>query len=89
MKNVQIDFFDGTNTYPASVTLVGITRSWVARVTIEGHPEVKQMHINYRLGEYITPFFGRQSLLDYFSPLFDEIEETAAKLLPEEETIES
>jgi hypothetical protein len=62
----------------------GISDSWTAHAKINGHPRITELHIAFRLGDYLRPLFASKSDLMFFSPLFYKIDDKAKEILPKE-----
>ena len=82
MEKIHIDFFGNNIECSAEVELEGISDSWIAHATVNGHPTVNDIHVNYRLGQFLMPYFVSKNDLQFFSPLLDKIDEEAKILLP-------
>ncbi|OQP67633.1 hypothetical protein [Niastella populi] len=82
MENINIPFEGNGLSCVAVVKLDGIADSWIAHAKISGHPKISELHIHFRLGDYLIPLFSSESELQFFSPLLCKIDEKAKMLLP-------
>lgn len=81
---LQLKFMSEGKACTAAVELQGIAASWDAEILVQGHPSIEQFHIKYWLGNFLEPVFDSREVAIFFEPLFLQIEEQAAKLLPKE-----
>jgi len=85
MINLHIDFKSNQFSCSAEVNLEGVAESWTAFAKITGHPSIHELHVYYRLGDFLRPMFISETDLQFFSPLLTAIEEKATMLLPAKE----
>ena len=84
MDIISIGFKGHNKECIADVVLNGIADSWQASAKINGHPTINELHIYYRMGDYLTPMFVNIEDLRFFIPLFIKISERAKTFLPVE-----
>jgi hypothetical protein len=84
MINLHIDFKGNQADCSAEVKLEGLARCWTALVKITGHPSIQELHVYYRLGDFLRPMFISETELQFFSPLLSVIIHKALTLLAEE-----
>jgi len=82
MEDINITFEGNGLPCFAVVKLEGIADTWIAHAKISGHPQINELHIHFRLGDYLIPLFSSESELQFFSPLLCKIDENAKMLLP-------
>lgn len=82
MEKLVVEFRGNGEPCLADVELEGIADSWRAHARINGPTACKELHITYRLGDFLSPMFVSQTDLHFFSLLLEAIAEKATVLLP-------
>jgi hypothetical protein len=87
MINLHIDLKGNQADCSAEVKLEGLARCWRALVKTTGHPNIQELHVYYRLGDFLRTLFISEIELQFFSPLLSVIKHKALTLLAEEAPI--